>query len=98
MSYQDFWYGDVEMVKYYREAHKLAIKRRNEELWLQGYYNYNAFAVVLSNAFSKGKKEKYLEKPIDLFHEEKKPDYSKIDAYLKNWQKNWNKLYGNQNK
>lgn len=46
----------------------MKVEQRNQELWLQGLYNYNAFATVLANAFGKrgGKKHKYLEKPIQL--------------------------------
>ena len=41
----------------------------NERAWLQGLYIYDAFAVVLSNAFGKrgSTKQQYLEKPIDIF-------------------------------
>lgn len=42
MSYEAFWDGDVDMVKMYREAAELRDKRRNQELWLQGMYIYEA--------------------------------------------------------
>ena len=42
MSYDDFWSGDVSMVKAYRKAYELREKRRNQELWLQGCYVYEA--------------------------------------------------------
>ncbi len=42
MSYDDFWNGDVHMVKAYRRADELRDKRRNQELWLQGLYVYEA--------------------------------------------------------
>ena len=42
MSYEDFWDGDVDMVKTYRMAAELRDKRRNQELWLQGMYIYEA--------------------------------------------------------
>lgn len=66
MSYDEFWYGKPILAKYYREKHKLEIEQTNQQLWLQGLYIYDAFAVVLSNAFSK-RKEKYIEQPLDLF-------------------------------
>ena len=42
MSYDEFWNGDVSAVKAYRVAYELRDKRRNEELWLQGRYIYDA--------------------------------------------------------
>ena len=42
MSYDDFWNGDVYMVKAYRKADELRERRRNQELWLQGMYVYEA--------------------------------------------------------
>lgn len=66
MTYEQFWYGDSYLVVYYREAHKLRIEQRNQELWLQGLYNYNAMLVAIGNSFSK-QKQKYINKPIPLF-------------------------------
>ena len=42
MSYDEFWNGDVLAVKAYRKAYELQEKRRNQELWLQGMYFYEA--------------------------------------------------------
>lgn len=65
----EYWNASPHLVKYYREAHKCRIEERNQELWLQGLYIYNAFSVVLANAFSKkgATKHKYLDRPIELF-------------------------------
>lgn len=69
MSYDDFWNGDVEMVKYYRKANELQVEQRNFELWLQGMYIYEAvrdLAPVL-NALSKNREpEPYRREPIPL--------------------------------
>ena len=43
------------------------MNRQNYFLHLQGYYNMEAFGVVLSNAFSKNSKAKYPEEPIRIF-------------------------------
>jgi hypothetical protein len=69
MSYNQFWEGPPEMAIAYRKAYRLKREAENEALWLQGLYNYDAFAVVLANAFrSKGaKRQNYFEKPIDIF-------------------------------
>ena len=80
MSYNDYWYGNPKMVVAYRKAHELDIKRRNEEMWLQGLYNFTAFSTALINMHFDSKPHKvnkYLEKPFDLFEkteEEKKQE------------------------
>lgn len=80
MTYDEYWYGDPRRFKFYRKANELSIKRKNEELWLQGAYNFQAFATALSNLSFDKKKHKvnnYLEKPFDLFaktEEEKKDE------------------------
>ena len=83
MSYNDYWYGNPRMVVAYRKAHELDIKRRNEEMWLQGLYNFEAFSTALSNIHFDNKHHKinrYREKPIDIFEkneEEKKQEAEK---------------------
>lgn len=106
MTLDEYWNGSSVLCKYYREANKIQIERKNQELWLQGLYVCDAFAVVLSNAFAKkgSKKSKYLEEPIQLFpltEEEKKEkeiqEYEKINQQLhrlKQTQKN--KKIGNK--
>ena len=42
MSYDEFWNQDVWLVKTYLKAYELREKRRNQELWLQGMYVYEA--------------------------------------------------------
>ena len=66
MSYDEFWHGKPILAKYYREKHKLEIEQTNQQLWLQGLYIYDAFASVLSSAFS-NRKSRYVEKPLNLF-------------------------------
>lgn len=46
MSYDEFWNGDVSMVKAYRKANELRDKRNNENLWLQGRYFYDALCAA----------------------------------------------------
>ena len=64
-----FWYGDPWLCADYREADILRMERRNQAMWLQGVYIYNAVGVALSNAFSRHSGAKYMEKPVDLFPE-----------------------------
>lgn len=42
MSYEQFWDDNAELVVYYRKAEQIRQKRKNEELWLQGLYIYEA--------------------------------------------------------
>lgn len=69
MTYDEFWEGKPDRAVAYRQAYKLRRETENEQAWLQGLYVYDAFAVCLSNAFSKrgAKKLQYLERPIDIF-------------------------------
>lgn len=66
VSYDDYWNGDYTMLKYKAEEYQIAKEARNEELWLQGLYFYDAFNVVMHNAFSKGEKKQYIDKPIRI--------------------------------
>lgn len=75
MTWDDFWHGEPDMCKFYREKNKLDIKQRNSELWLQGFYVYTAI-LNSSPAFNFfGKKRDinpYMEEPLDLFGEKEK--------------------------
>lgn len=69
MSYDLYWNGDYEAVKYYRQADKIKTNRENEKLWLQGLYIYEAIckASPLFNLFSKDRKPlPYAEQPYPL--------------------------------
>lgn len=67
MTYEQFWFGPPDLVIAYRQAERIRWDNFNSKAWIQGAYIYDALAVNLSNAFSKGKKQKYHEKPYDLF-------------------------------
>lgn len=97
MTWEQYWNGDPWMVVYYSQAHDLAIRQRNQELWMQGLYNHDAFAVVLANAFAqKGTTpKKYLEKPLDILlpkseeeiEAEEERELRKMVKQLNSWQK-----------
>lgn len=44
MTEEQYWDGDPMLAKYFREAEELRKERKNEELWLQGLYVYDAVA------------------------------------------------------
>lgn len=55
MTYAEYWDGDPEMARYYRKTEELNRERRNQELWLQGVYIYEALCDVapVLHAFAK---------------------------------------------
>ena len=78
MTYDQYWNDDCMLVKYYREAHRLRNERKNQELWLQGLYIYEALCDVapVLHAFAKSgtKPRPYLSKPFPITMEEVKRD------------------------
>lgn len=75
MSYNQFWYGDVRLTEYYRKADELRLKRKNQELWLQGMYMYEALcdASPLFRFSLKGgqiKPQPYAEEPYPITEDE----------------------------
>lgn len=67
MSYDEFWYDDAYKTKFYLDSHKLKVKQKDEEMWIQGMYIYEALCEVspILHAFSKKgtKPLPYSEKP-----------------------------------
>ena len=78
MTEEQYWNGDSTLVKYYRKAEELRNERKNQELWLQGMYIYEALcdvAPVLRAFASKGTKPTpYSEKPYPLNAKQTKND------------------------
>ena len=86
MSYDQYWYGDPSLIKYYVKAEKIRQKKTNNELWLQGFYVYHAVGslVPILNPFSKEKKaKKYLKEPIPLTEEDKEEqEQQKLQRFI----------------
>ena len=78
MTPEQYWENDCTLVKYYREAEKLRNEKRNQELWLQGMYIYEALCDVapILHAFAKKgtKPTPYSEKPYALTTKQAKND------------------------
>lgn len=55
MSPEQFWDGDCRLTESYRKADEFKQRRRNQELWLQGMYFYEALcdASPILQAFAK---------------------------------------------
>ena len=93
MSYTEFWDEPPFLAVAYRKAYRLKREIENEQAWLQGLYVYDAFAVCMSNAFSKrgSKRQNYFEKPIDIFplterekKEREQAEFAKMQAAMEN--------------
>jgi hypothetical protein len=70
MTPEQYWDGDCTLPKYYRKAEELRNEKRNQELWLQGMYIYEALCDVspILHAFAKKgtKPAPYSAKPYAL--------------------------------
>lgn len=44
MSYDEYWHGDPELVRYYKEAHDIKVEEQNLLAYLQGVYVKSAIA------------------------------------------------------
>lgn len=100
MTYDLYWYGDVWLVKAYRDAHEMHRDEMNQQLWLNGVYVYNAVATVVANIHLDGKNHTpvpYLKEPIRIrpYTEEELQAKAEKDAddvirYLDEWAKAFN--------
>jgi hypothetical protein len=76
----EYWHGDYTKLQCYVNAHERLIEQRNQELWLQGLYNYKAFKAVI-DAFSWGlngsksaKPDGYIEHPLPITEREREAE------------------------
>lgn len=84
MTYDQFWNQDVELVKAYREANKIRRDLKNQDMWMQGAYIYEAIldaAPVLRFSFSKKppKPIPYREQPFELRTGQRKQEAGKSE-------------------
>ena len=91
MSSEQYWDGDCQLAKYYREADKIKVNRRNQELWLQGAYIYEALLDVspILHAFAKNgtKPHPYAKEPYPITLSKKELEQRKEDEQKANRQK-----------
>lgn len=64
MTYDQYWYGDVHMVRAFYEAHKLRQQDIDSVAWLHGMYVYKALAATVGNIGNKGPKIEYPTEPM----------------------------------
>ena len=83
MTPEQNWDGDPLLAKYYRRADELNQKRKNQDLWLQGMYIYEALCDVapILQAFAKRgtKPTPYPDHPYSLTVKEQE-DEKKVQA------------------
>lgn len=97
MDYTAYWERDPWLVKAYSLAHELHREQKNQELYLQGLYNHEAFKVVI-DMFSWGlggrkgsKPDPYRMYPFAITEREKEQEQQRaIDKTLK-WVENGQK-------
>ena len=84
MTPEQYWDGDPSLPKYYRKADELKWKRKNQELWLQGMYIYEALCDVspIFHAFAKRgtKPSPYPDHPYSLTANEREDEKKKQEA------------------
>lgn len=73
MTYEQYWYDDPKILNTFIKAEEYRRTRKNQELWLQGLYVYQAIGTLVPvlNPFSKDHKAKpYLKEPIPISEKE----------------------------
>lgn len=72
MTYDEFWNGNVSMVKAYRKAYDLRRRHENEMLWMQGFYVRDALISTVGNMFAKkgSATQKYPDEPYPITQDE----------------------------
>ena len=98
MTPEQFWFESPYLAIAYRKADELRRRRQNEAHWLQGMYIYEAFSVVMANAFKKNgaSAAKYAEKPYRIFkltpeekEEEMRREQERSRAYFESLRQSW---------
>lgn len=107
MTYEQYWDGDPELVKFYREADDLRKKRQNEILWLQGMYIYEAIydnVPLLRMGSKETKPIPYSNEPYPLTEEEiqakkerqEKLRYEQMMQMMQAWKSNVNETFASR--
>ena len=108
MTYEQYWDGDPMLAKYYRKADELRRQRKNQELWLQGMYIYEALCDVspIYQAFAKKgtKPRPYAERPYSITESERvsekklreEKDREKARRYMEAKMANLNKRFNSK--
>ena len=105
MTEEQYWDRDNQLVKAYRKAEEIRANRKNQEMWLQGAYMYEALwrvSPILHSFAKKGTKPvPYVNEPFALSKkqveqradEKEKKAYSKGKAMLEAFMGKHNKKF-----
>lgn len=104
MTVEQYWDDDPSLARGFHEAEQLRLKRRNQELWLQGAYIYEVMArmapILVANPKKNAKPKPYIEEPYPLY--EKKEEikqvkeektFTKGKVFMETFMMNFNKRY-----
>lgn len=92
MTPDEYWNGDNQLPKAFREADKIRMKRMNHEKWLQGAYIYEAICAAspLINFSKRSKAYPYMKTPFET--EKPVSKKSKIEQEKEEMQRNIEKF------
>ena len=100
MSYELYWRGPCYETVAYRKAQEIDVERKNQMLWLQGLYIYQALNTVAFNMFSKSEKQDYLEAPIPITKSgiQQKEERDKLleEERARQWMESFKNAYSNK--
>lgn len=86
MTYDQYWHDDPALINLFVKAERVKQRKRNNEMWLQGMYIYQAIGALtpLINPFSKDHRAKpYLKQPIPITEEEREEqERDKYDRFV----------------
>ena len=78
MTPDQYWNGDPEWARAFRKADEMRMERKNQELWLQGMYFYEAIcdaSPILHDFAKKGTKPiPYVDKPYPINEKQHRRD------------------------
>lgn len=93
VSYDDFWYGDPEIVQYAIEAERIVQKNQaildDANAWNVGRYVMLGVGTVMSQAFSKNSQAKYPAEPILVYELDQRLAEQKRERELRRQEANF---------
>ena len=101
MTPEEYWHGEADLPVYYRKAEMLKRSQKNQELWMQGRYIYDAIIFAFNADAAKTNETGYLDEPYPITKEEsderqrrlEKAQYERDLAQMKALTDAWNKHY-----
>lgn len=96
MTFDQYWYGDVRMTKFFVEADRLRQERMNDEAWLQGMYFFHAMSSALHNSNRTKNSDPIAEYPAKPYEIYKKKETKQEREAREEAERLQAKLYMNQ--